>query len=185
MLSVIGGNRMAQNVSNSCFIGEHFRRRPSAGRNVAGRYVDSDGQAWHGHFLTALQGRHQADGQASEAIYRAQTGHFRYKKEIDPAGTPQFGLIAEEVEKVNPDLVLRDKEGKPYTVRYDAGERDVAQRVSERAPQGRGIKQRQTTAAKQSSKRMQQQKQIEALTAGLQKVSATARPQQAVCETGL
>ena len=53
--------------------------------------------------------------------------NFRYKKEIDPAGTSQFGLVAEDVEKVNPDLVVRDKEGKPYTVRYDAGERDVAQ----------------------------------------------------------
>jgi hypothetical protein len=40
-------------------------------------------------------------------------------KDIDPAGTPQFGLVAEEVEKVNPDLAVRDKEGKPYSVRYD------------------------------------------------------------------
>src|SRR5207237_9909485 len=45
---------------------------------------------------------------------------FRYKKEFDPVGIPQFGLVAEEVAKVNPDLVVRDKEGKPYTVRYDA-----------------------------------------------------------------
>src|SRR5437667_10817621 len=41
-------------------------------------------------------------------------------KQIDPAGTHQFGLVAEEVEKVNPDLVVRDPEGKPYTVPYDA-----------------------------------------------------------------
>src|SRR5438067_1239290 len=44
---------------------------------------------------------------------------FRYKHEIDLKGIPQFGLVAEEVEKVNPDLVVRDKEGKPYSVRYD------------------------------------------------------------------
>ena len=44
---------------------------------------------------------------------------FRYRKEIDPVGTPQLGLVAEDVEKVNPDLVVRDKEGKPYSVRYD------------------------------------------------------------------
>ena len=43
----------------------------------------------------------------------------RYKKDIDPAGTPQLGLVAEEVEKVNPNLVVRDKDGKPYSVRYD------------------------------------------------------------------
>jgi ABC-type hemin transport system substrate-binding protein len=44
---------------------------------------------------------------------------FRYKKEIDPQGMPEFGLIAEEVEKVNPDLIIRDREGKPQTVRYE------------------------------------------------------------------
>jgi hypothetical protein len=58
--------------------------------------------------------------QASEAILALNPVSFRYKKEIDPAGAPQFGLVAEEVEKVNPDLVVRDKKGKPYTVRYDA-----------------------------------------------------------------
>ena len=56
---------------------------------------------------------------ASEALFALKPVTFRYKKEIDPAGTSQFGLVAEEVEKVNPDLVVRDKEGKPYTVRYD------------------------------------------------------------------
>ena len=44
---------------------------------------------------------------------------FRYKNEIDPKGTLRFGLVAVNVEKVNPDLVVRDKEGKPYSVRYD------------------------------------------------------------------
>ena len=45
---------------------------------------------------------------------------FRYKHELDPEGVPQFGLVAEQVEKVNPDLVARDDQGKPYTVRYEA-----------------------------------------------------------------
>ena len=44
---------------------------------------------------------------------------FRYKKEIDPAGTSQFGLVAEDVEGVNPDLVVHDKQRRPYSVRYD------------------------------------------------------------------
>jgi hypothetical protein len=56
---------------------------------------------------------------ASEAVLALKPVTFRYKKEIDPTGTSQFGLVAEEVEKVNPDLVARDKEGKPYSVRYD------------------------------------------------------------------
>ena len=45
---------------------------------------------------------------------------FRYKKEIDPEGIQQFGLVAEQVEKINPDLVAHDADGKPYTVRYEA-----------------------------------------------------------------
>jgi hypothetical protein len=56
-------------------------------------------------------------GQASEAILALKPVAFHYKK--DPS-TPQFGLVAEEVERVNPDLIVRDKEGKPYGVRYDA-----------------------------------------------------------------
>ncbi len=57
---------------------------------------------------------------ASEAILALKPVIFRYKKKLDPSGIPQFGLVAEEVEKVNPDLVARDEEGKPYTVRYEA-----------------------------------------------------------------
>jgi hypothetical protein len=57
---------------------------------------------------------------ASEAILALQPVTFRYKHELDPEGVPQFGLVAEEVEKVNPDLVARDADGKAYTVRYDA-----------------------------------------------------------------
>jgi hypothetical protein len=55
---------------------------------------------------------------ASEAILGLNPVTFHYKS--DSAGTPQFGLIAEEVAKVNPDLVVRDKNGEIYTVRYDA-----------------------------------------------------------------
>ena len=62
---------------------------------------------------------------------RSDRSPFTTRRDIKDL--PQFGLIAEEVAKVNPALVLPDKEGKPYTVRYDAGERDVAQRVPQRA----------------------------------------------------
>jgi len=57
---------------------------------------------------------------ASETVLALKPVTFRYKKELDPEGTPQFGLVAEEVEKVNPDLVARDADGKVYTVRYEA-----------------------------------------------------------------
>ena len=56
---------------------------------------------------------------ASEAILALQPVTFYYKKEIDPTRTLQFGLVAEDVEKVNPALVMRDEQGKPYGVRYD------------------------------------------------------------------
>ena len=57
---------------------------------------------------------------SSEAILALKPVTFRYKKQIDAGRAPQFGLVAEEVAKVNPDLVVRDTDGKPYTVRYDA-----------------------------------------------------------------
>ena len=57
--------------------------------------------------------------QASEALFALKPVTFRYKKEVDPAARSQFGLVADEVEKVNPDLVVRDEKGKPYSVRYN------------------------------------------------------------------
>ena len=97
---------------------------------------------------------------------------FRYKEEIDPEGAPQFGLIAEDVEKVNPDLVARDAEGKVYTVRYEAVN---AMLLNEFLKEHRQVQQLKATVAQQQeefhAKFAQQQKQIEALTATIQKVS--------------
>ena len=64
---------------------------------------------------------------ASEAILALKPVTFRYKHELDPDGIPQFGLVAEEVEKVNPDLVARDEQGKALHGALRSGERDVAQ----------------------------------------------------------
>lgn len=57
---------------------------------------------------------------ASEAILSLQPVSFLYKKELDPKEIPQFGLVAEEVARISPDLVIYDEEGRPFTVRYDA-----------------------------------------------------------------
>jgi hypothetical protein len=57
---------------------------------------------------------------ASETILSLKPVTFRYKKELDPQSIPQFGLVAEEVEKVDPELVAYDEQGKPYSVRYEA-----------------------------------------------------------------
>jgi hypothetical protein len=56
---------------------------------------------------------------ASEAILSLKPVTFRYKQEIHAERSPQFGLVAEDVEKVNPDLVVKDADGKVYTVRYE------------------------------------------------------------------
>ena len=122
-------------------------------------------------------------GNASEAILALKPVSFRYKKEIDSQGIPEFGLVAEEVEKINPDLIIRDPEGKPYTVRYEAinamllneflkEHRKVEQQEATIAELKKDL--RTTTARQQKqfeSKIARQQEQIEALTSGLEKVT--------------
>jgi septal ring factor EnvC (AmiA/AmiB activator) len=116
--------------------------------------------------------------QTSEVILALKPVTFHYKR--DATGTPQFGLIAEEVAQVNPDLVVRDENGEIYTVRYDAVN---AMLLNEFLKEHRRVEEQQATIAElkstvaQQQKELQataahQQKQIEALTAGLQKVSA-------------
>ena len=99
---------------------------------------------------------------ASEAILALKPVSFRYKHDLDPEGIPQFGLVAEEVEKVNPDLVARDEQGKPYTVRYDAVN---AMLLNEFLKEHKAFLEEQRTVE-------ELKKQVTALTASLQKVSA-------------
>jgi len=119
---------------------------------------------------------------ASETVLALRPVTFRYKKEIEPNGAVQFGLIAEEVEKVNPDLVVRDAQGEPYSVRYEAvnamllneflkEHSTVKEQQRTVQEQETAITQLKSTAAKQEATIAKQQKQIEALTTGLQKVS--------------
>ena len=106
---------------------------------------------------------------ASEAILALKPVTFRYKEELDPDKIPQFGLIAEEVEKINPDLVARDESGKVMTVRYEAVN---AMLLNEFLKEHRNFAEQQSTIAELKTTVAQQQKQIEALTATVQKVSA-------------
>src|SRR5947199_186032 len=103
---------------------------------------------------------------ASEAILALQPVTFRYKHDLDPDGIPQFGLVAEQVEKVNPDLVARDEQGKAYTVRYEAVN---AMLLNEFLKEHRKVEQQRKDF---EAALAQQQKQIEALTAVVQRVSA-------------
>src|SRR5262249_10560221 len=103
---------------------------------------------------------------ASEAILALKPVSFRYNN--DSTDTPWFGLIAEEVAETNPDLIARDKEGKPFGVRYDQVN---VMLLNEFLKEHRTVQELEANAAQQQRNYMAQQKQIEALTAGLQRVS--------------
>jgi hypothetical protein len=110
---------------------------------------------------------------ASEAILALKPVTFHYKKELDPEAIPQFGLVAEEVEKVNPDLVARDAEGKPYTVRYEAVN---AMLLNEFLKEHRKNEEQGATITQQrkdfEAAIAQQQREIEALTATVKEQAA-------------
>jgi len=105
---------------------------------------------------------------ASEVVLAFKPVTFRYKQDVDPKGTPQFGLVAEEVAKVNPDLVTRDAKGEIYTVRYEAVN---AMLLNEFLKEHHKVEALEATVAQQQKSSAQQQAQIQALTSGLQKVS--------------
>ena len=111
---------------------------------------------------------------ASEAIFSLKPVTFHYKN--DKTNIPQFGLIAEEVAKVNPALIAVDKEGKPYSVRYQQIDAMLLNEFLKEhrtvQEQGATITQLKSMVEKQEAANAQQQKQIEALATGLQKVSA-------------
>jgi len=111
---------------------------------------------------------------ASEAILALKPVTFYYKKEIDPKRGAQFGLVAEEVEKVNPALITRDRDGKPYTVRYDAvnamllneflkEHRTVQELKSTVGKQEATISELKSTIARQGTSDAEQEKEIKAL----------------------
>ena len=124
---------------------------------------------------------------ASEALFALKPVTFHYKK--DKTNTQQFGLIAEEVAKVNPALIARDKEGKPYSVHYDQVWNML---LNEFLKEHKKVQELETSNAQQQSNFAQQQKQIEVLTARLkaqaaqiQKVSAQLELSKAAPQTVL
>ena len=102
--------------SNACYIKSIFSHTTASGIPVL---INSNNKLG----TTTSSKRFKEDikpmDKASEALFALNPVTFRYKKEVDATATPQLGLVAEDVEKVNPDLVVRDQEGKPYSVRYD------------------------------------------------------------------
>ena len=160
----IGASLPGQNVTGSCYI-NNIWMQPGGSEAV---FVNADGklgaQVSSRRFKEAIKPL----GLASEVLFALKPVSFRYKKEIDSTAASQFGLVAEDVEKVNPDLVIRDNEGKPYTVRYDQVNAMLLNEF-----------------LKEHRKLEQMQKQIDALTAGLQKVSAQLQLGESVPQTVL
>jgi hypothetical protein len=147
------------NVQTATFIAGIYGATASGGVAV---YVNSDGQLGTLTSSARFKQNIQSMDKASDVLLALRPVTFRYKPEIDPQSLPQFGLVAEEVEKVNPALVVRDADGKVFTVRYEAVN---AMLLNEFLKEHRKVEQLEATAA-------HQQEQIEALTAGLQRVSA-------------
>ena len=150
--NVICIGTLGDNVSNSCYIGNVYGAPvdPATGTLVA---VDSTGK--FGTTTSSRRFKHdiRAMDTASAGILKLKPVTFHYNS--DAQNTPCYGLLAEDVAEANPDLVVRDKEGKPYSVRYDQVN---AMLLNEFLKEHRKVE--------------QMQKQIDALTAGLQRVSA-------------
>ena len=159
----IGANVAGANVSRTTWVGNVYGRT-TLNATTAPVVVSANGQLG----TVASSERFKKDiatmQKASESILSLRPVTFHYK--TDTTGTAQFGLIAEEVAKVNPALVLLDEEGKPFTVRYDAVN---AMLLNEFLKEHGKVEQ---LTKDFESKFAEQQKQIEALSAGLQKVTA-------------
>src|SRR5262245_19260127 len=120
------GNRGVEGESNTVRIGDADQTKTFiagvSGAGVTGVpvVVNASGKLGAAPSSERFKDEIKPMGKASEAIFALTPVIFRYKKEVDPKGTQQFGLVAEDVDKVDRDLVMRDSDGKPYTVRYDA-----------------------------------------------------------------
>jgi hypothetical protein len=133
------------------FIAGIFGKTSSGGTPV---YINSNGKLGTTTSSKRFKENIKPMDNASEAILALKPVTFRYKKELDPEGIPQFGLVAEDVENVNRALVARDEQGKPYSVRYEAVNAMLLNEF-----------------LKEHQKVQDLEKQVEKLTAGLQKVS--------------
>ena len=157
------------NVDDSCYIANIWQQ-PGGSQQV---FVNADGKLGAQVSSRRFKDEIKPMEQSSEVIYKLRPVSFRYKPVIDPSRPSGFGLIAEDVDAVASDLVLRDKEGKPYTVRYDAVNAMLLNEF---------LKEHQAFVEEQR-KVERLEKQVAALTAGLQKVSAELETNRAAPQT--
>ena len=164
--------RIGKTTQAKTFIGGIYNKTVASGVGVI---VNSSGQLGTVQSSARYKDDIKPMNKASEAILALKPVTFRYKEQLDPDHIPQFGLIAEEVEKIDPDLVARDEEGKVTTVRYEAVNamllNEFLKAHKKLEAQETIIDQQQNQIAAQKLTAEQQQKQITALTAAVQRVS--------------
>ena len=165
--------RIGRNFINSTYIAGISGQTASGGAAV---YVATDGKLGTNTSSARFKDEIRPMGEASEAILALQPVSFRYKKEIDPQRVPQFGLVAEEVDKVNPDLVIRDQQDKPHTVRYEQINAMLLNEFLKEHRRGEEqdckIQEQQTTIAELKSEIMSLAAMVNEQKSQLQKVSA-------------
>jgi hypothetical protein len=165
----LGAGVLGANQNNSCFIGNVFNQTSPGGTAV---FVDASGKL--GTITSSRRFKEEIEpkSQASEGLFALKPVTIRYKKGIDPERIPQFGLVAEDVEAVNPDLVVRDEEGKVNTVRYDAVN---AMLLNEFLKEHRKVEELSSIAA-------EQRKEINALAAAVKEQAAQVQKVSAQVE---
>jgi hypothetical protein len=176
----IGGDVSGANQTNSCYIGNIFGTTSSGGTAV---FVNSNGRLGTSTSSRRFKDDIKPINHASETLFELKPVTFRYKKGIDPESPEhkaEFGLIAEEVEKVNPDLVVRDKEGKPYSVRYDQVN---AMLLNEFLKEHHEVAALKGTVAEQGQQMQTMAGQLKEQAAQIQKVSAQLRLNKPTLQT--
>ena len=171
------GNKGAVGKSNTIHIGTNGTHKATFIAGIseatvasgAGVIVDTNGHLGTIQSSARFKEAIKPMDKASEAILALQPVTFRYKQELDPEGVPQFGLVAEQVEKVNPALVARDDQGKPYTVRYEAVN---AMLLNEFLKEHRRVEELEASAAEQQKEIKKLASQLKAQAWQIQKVSA-------------
>src|SRR4029450_144689 len=156
-----------------------IRGATTANANAIPVLIDSAGQLGTLSSSRRFKKEIEPMDKASEAILALKPVTFHYKS--DNTGMPQFGLIAEEVARVNPDLVVRDKNGEIYTVRYDAVN---AMLLNEFLKEHKKVEQQQANIAELTSTVAQQQKEMEVLTAQLKEQAAQIKPVKSKIQPG-
>jgi hypothetical protein len=171
--NIIAIGSAGENAPNSCYIGNIFGVTSSGATAV---YINTFGRL--GTLVSSRRFKEEVKpmDKASEAILALKPVTFRYKEKIDPARSPQFGLVAEDVEKVNPDLVVRDAEGKVNSVRYEAVN---AMLLNEFLKEHKKVDEQRATIGQLKSNATKQEATISELTKAVGLLTAQIREQTA------